>query len=96
MAKAFDQLPMGRSDFLWEIINRLDFPKIISPLMKDMYANLVRKFKFNGFLGAPIISDGLRSALQECVFSMIAMNVAVIVWFHIVHHKINANALIAA
>ena len=93
LTKAFDQLPLGRSGFLWKIMDQLHFPKTISILMKDMYANLVRRFKFNGFLGEPISSDGLRGALQGCAFSMVAMNVAAIAWFCVVRNGVSTNAL---
>ena len=91
LTKAFDQLPLGRSGFLWKIMDRLHFPKTISILMKDMYANLVRRFKFNGFLGEPISSDGLCGALQGCAFSMVAMNVAAIAWFCVVRNGVSTN-----
>eukprot|EP00438_Fugacium_kawagutii_P022288 Skav233968 [mRNA] locus=scaffold1008:488878:491145:- [translate_table: standard] len=84
LAKAFDQLPLGNTGFLWDVMDRLRFPKVISNLMRDMYANLVRRFKFNGFLGEPISSNGLRGALQGCAFSMIAMNITSLLWFHAV------------
>eukprot|EP00435_Cladocopium_sp_Y103_P055216 s1703_g18.t1 len=93
LTKAFDQLPLGRAGFLWEIMGRLHFPRTISTLMKDMYANLVRRFKFNGFLGEPISSSGLRGALQGCAFSMVAMNVAALAWFCVVRRGVNAEAL---
>ena len=76
-----------------EIMDRLHFPKTISTLMKDMYANLVRRFKFNGFLREPVSSDGLRGALQGSAFSMVAMNIAAIAWFCAVRNGVSTNAL---
>ena len=93
LAKAFDQLPLGRNGFLWDIMEQLQFPRAISTLMKDMYGNLVRRFKFNGFLGEPITSTGLRGAMQGCAFSMVAMNVAAIAWFSVVYRGCNVEAL---
>ena len=81
LSKAFDQLPLGNGGFLWQLMDKLCFPSPISNLMKDMYQNLTRRFKFNGYLGQPITSTGKRGALQGCAFSMVAMNVAALAWF---------------
>ena len=48
LSKAFDQLPLGHGGFLWQLMDKLCFPSHISNLMKDMYQNLTRRFKFNG------------------------------------------------
>lgn len=58
LSKAFDQLPLGNGGFLWQLMDKLCFPSPISNLMKDMYQNLTRRFKFNGYLGQPITLSG--------------------------------------
>ena len=59
--------------------------------MKDMYANLERRFKFNGYLGEPVFSNQKRGALQGCAFSMVAMNVAALAWFAATRRGFNAE-----
>ena len=73
LSKAFDQLPFGHGGFLWQLVDKLCFPSHISNVMTDMYQNLTRRFKFNGYLGQPITSSEKRGALQGCAFSMVAM-----------------------
>lgn len=63
LSKAFDTLPLGSDGILWKLAAKMKFPAAIAAVMKDMYTNLERRFKFNGFLGKRISPDGLRGAL---------------------------------
>lgn len=74
-------------------MDRLRFPKQINTLMKGMYGNLERRFKLNGYLGEPILSDAKRGALQGRAFSMVAMNIAALAWFAAVQNGFSSAVL---
>lgn len=84
LEKAFDQLPMGEFGVGWRLLERLGFPPSLRALLRDMYANVERRFRVRSFLSSPLRGVGLRGAMQGCAFSMLLMNVAVLPWMTMV------------
>jgi len=77
LSKAFDTMPFDAEgeEVGWEMIKRSGLPNQIRCLLEDMYANLVRTFKWRGNLCEPISPEGLRGCVQGCALSMVLCNI---------------------
>ena len=60
LSKAFDTIPFDAEGEMigWKILEKACFPRRITMLLKDMYANITRRFKWNESLGEAVETKG--------------------------------------